>query len=231
VNRLDPRGRMDMSPDYLPAPPVGGGGCGGGDDDDDDDDDDGGLSSYACGGPSPAPVQPPPAPSPICDISLFSRPAGFALDPGSHTYIDFLNETTDVNTIIEGGPNHTPGPNQGTLEGFINPPAPPLGVGTGHVTNPQANNNKELGMPVSVPCGDLGTLESDVAAYNVNPVAYAKIPNGSSTYNSNSFTYTLISQLGLSLTTFGPPSLPTSFSPLRPLRRFYPGWGFMVPGL
>jgi RHS repeat-associated protein len=178
------------------------------------------------GGPTFSTTVTSTQPQPICDIELFGRSAGFRGDPGSHTYIDFLDTAggATTSTIVEGGPSSA-----GNLYGFVEPPDDPLGKGSKHATNP--TKNKELGSELAVPCTDLGVLETNISLYNFNPQPYARIPNGSSTYNSNSFTYTLLGNLGLSLTDFGVSSLPTSFSILHPLQSFYPGWGFTVPGL
>ena len=72
VNRFDPRGILDASPNLLPLPCFdcggGGGGCGiGGDDDDDDDDDD------DCPAPEPQPA-PPTVQAPECRHSTGFRP-------------------------------------------------------------------------------------------------------------------------------------------------------------
>jgi hypothetical protein len=174
--------------------------------------------------------EPPPGPyTQECEIELWGRPAKFAGDPGSHTYIDFINLTVNISTIFEGGGDHAPGPKHWTLDGSIEPPDAPLGKGTGHVTDPTASNNHELGFPVAVPCNRVGLLKKLVNAYDDGPrVPYAFLPNGTTTWNSNSFTYTLLTDIGLSTGSFGIGDLPTGLSLLHP---FYPGWGFMVPGL
>ena len=124
-----------------------------------------------------------------------------------------------TNTIVEGGQVR-----QGNLYGFVEPPDAPLGNNTKHATNPL--KNKELGSPLAVPCIDLGELTTNISLYNFNPQAYAKFPNGITTFNSNSFTYTLLGNLGISLEDFGVSSLPTSWTNAFLGRFFYPGWGF-----
>ncbi len=61
--------------------------------------------------------------------------------------------------------------------------------------------------------------QHDVESYYSGPlVNYAPLPNGTTTFNSNSFTYTLLNQIGLSGAAI--PGLGWS-----------PGWGRLVPGL
>src|SRR5271170_1987741 len=188
------------------------------------------LSVSDCTGDISAPPVPPKASPPEeCSLSLWSRPAGIAHDPGSHTYILFRDSTFSVPFIFEGGPDHDPGLYNGTLEAFVSPPSNPLGFGTGHVSNPGRAHNIELGYPVSAPCDDFEKLITIVDDYDKGlRVPYAALPNGVTTWNSNSFTFTLLGDLGLSSSSFGAAPTP----PTRPqIGRFYPGWRYTVPGL
>ena len=74
-------------------------------------------------------------------------------------------------------------------------------------------------------CGDIAALYSLVAGYSAGPLAdcgFSAIRG----YNSNSFTYTLVSQVGL-LGNFGTPGGPLPNGGLLTL----PGWNQIVPGL
>ncbi len=121
--------------------------------------------------------------------------------------------------MIEGGPDN------GTLEGFRSLPGRGLGSGTGHASDPNASNNHEIGAPYreANACSDITTILTAVSHYNNGPrVNYYAL----GTYNSNSFTFTLLSDANLF---FG--VLPTHFNPLHPKSPFYPGWSELVPGL
>ena len=74
-------------------------------------------------------------------------------------------------------------------------------------------------------CADFAKLLSLVTAYNDgSKVTYSFLAVGG--YNSNSFTYTLLTQLGLS-SYFGPPGGPQPGGAFLVL----PGWNKTVPGL
>jgi hypothetical protein len=61
-------------------------------------------------------------------------------------------------------------------------------------------------------------LQADVQGYNSGSlVNYAPLPNGTTTFNSNSFTFTLLNQAGLS-------------AALAQATGWSPGWGQLVPG-
>jgi len=123
--------------------------------------------------------------------------------------------------MIEGGPDH------GTLKGFTSLPGRGLGIGTGHASDPSAANNHEIGAPYTGAnaCYDIAMILDAVSLYNNGPrVKYYTL----GAYNSNGFTFTLLSDVNLS-SSFGP--LPTHFNPLHPTRPFFPGWSELVPGL
>jgi RHS repeat-associated protein len=159
-----------------------------------------------------------------CTLKLFRRPAKFKGDPGQHTYLDLCVDL--FCEIVEGGrDNKKNDATYGDLIGFINAPGTPgvLGANTHHGSNP--GHDTQLGSTQSIPCADIGDINTDVGYYNGQPARYAFLPNGTSTFNSNSFTYTLLEALGLQ-NDFG--SLPTNILGGIP---FYPGWGYTLPGL
>ena len=86
---------------------------------------------------------------------------------------------------------------------------------------PNPATNREIGLVTGGAdvCNEIVGLLGNVYSYDQGSlVAYAPVPNGLTTYNSNSFTYTLLSDVGLG--TFF-----TSFV------SWSPGWGQLVPGL
>ncbi len=86
-------------------------------------------------------------------------------------------------------------------------------------TNPAKNTlvGSEAGW-ASV-CAEALALDSSVRNYDDGTqVSYAPLPNGRTTFNSNSFTYTLLYDIGLS-------------EVFTPYIGWSPGWGQLVPGL
>jgi RHS repeat-associated protein len=165
---------------------------------------------------TPPNVTPPPPPS-DCSISLYEREAGFKGSPGDHTYL-LINDPNDPfvaaqGNILEGGPQF-PGwkiwANYGSLIGLDQP----VGVGNLPGTNP--STNVFLGSDAgSFACAVIPELMSLVQAYDFGPkVTYHPL----GWFNSNSFTYTLLNDIGLS--TFF--ALPINW---------VPGWGQTVQGL
>jgi len=80
--------------------------------------------------------------------------------------------------------------------------------------------NTELGTETGLGevCVDVVMLLTDVEDYNDGVHAsYAPLPNGRTTFNSNSFTFTLLNSVGLA-GVFNTPF-------------WAPGWGYTVPGL
>jgi hypothetical protein len=152
---------------------------------------------------------------------------------GNHTYLDVTDVSssgqTVLNDVLEGGPQYPhnfithPLTSSGNLVGFVEPvppvgtPIPPKTYFLGS-TNPFTNSQigSETG-GVSV-CNQITTLINAVGDYNSTPgVPYVLTPSGASR-NSNSFTFTLLYDLGLS----------NVFSPFI---FNSPGWGLLVPGL
>jgi hypothetical protein len=62
-------------------------------------------------------------------------------------------------------------------------------------TNPSTNRLLMTDTGTGSLCDEIMAMVQDVADYNSGSrVNYAPLPNGSTTFNSNSFTYTLLSQ-------------------------------------
>jgi hypothetical protein len=173
------------------------------------------------------------APARQCSISLWERPVPTANGPGWHTYISVFDSSSPTPVAdFEAGP--VPGWNfvNGTLTGVIAPPGQglagaPSSAG-GDATGPGLPNNYEVGTIYSGPnaCQDIDELDAWVANYNDGPKVKYNFAAGLGGYNSNSFTYTLVSQLGL-LNYFGTPGGPKPGGGFLLL----PGWNMLVPRL
>ncbi len=166
------------------------------------------------------------APQPTCSITEFARGVPFGGSPASHTYLQIVDPelgASGTNDILEGGTTNPHSPFRrkaawGNLTGIIS--------GTNGATNPSplrgdnTATNTVLGSDIggASVCAQAAQLLTDVQSYNrgAQP-GYSPLPNGTSTFNSNSFTYTLLSQVGLA-GIFGQAA-------------WSPGWGFLVPGL
>jgi RHS repeat-associated protein len=160
---------------------------------------------------------PPPPPAPDCTIELFSRPTPSSgpvvKGKGNHTYLYIVGTDYPTGLMIEAGPV------KGKLTGMINPPGAGLAAGKWNASNPtNPTTNQEIGDPYDDPgCQDVIKLLNAVNKYNSgSKVAYTFLSGFS--YNSNAFTYTLLSDIGLS-NAFGHPTGRT------------PGWGQLVPSL
>jgi hypothetical protein len=133
---------------------------------------------------------------------------------------------------VEGGrDNNSADATYGDLIGFINPPGGSgvLGAGTSHGSNPA--HDTQLGTTRIIPCDDISDIDVTVDEYNHdNPVTYAFLPTGKTTYNSNSFTYTPQGDIGLQ-GAFGPFPTTLAGALAHGCVLFYPGWGVSVPGL
>jgi len=178
---------------------------------------------------APPPEDPPNSgsgdsgsPAPQCSISLYERSAGGS--PGNHTYLDVSGMVNGqyVNDVLEGNPvnkSHPPFRNPFSkgwppLKGYIEPVAG--GVFNGS-TNPATNTLVETDTGADI-CGDISILLSAINSYNSGTlVPYMPIPR-KGFYNSNSFTYTLLDDVGLQNVFLSPPG-------------WNPGWGKLVPGL
>jgi RHS repeat-associated protein len=197
-----------------------------------------GLRFVSSFGGNDEPCEPDPGPQlPDCTIGLFQRGVPFPGSPAVHTYL-VLTETEpdgeiDIDDVLEGGPQnpHSPIFNPrmlwGNLIGYIEAvPQNPIGIVKGKFgkkgtflgsTNPYTN--ERIGFEVGPDtCSELSSLLDVVNNYDATAgVLYAPIPNGGTTYNSNSFTYSLLYDIGLA----GILS-PTAWAP---------SWGQLVPGL
>jgi RHS repeat-associated protein len=175
--------------------------------------------TMACGA-TPAPSLPDQ-----CSVSLWERPTPTSSSPGWHTYISttVYDPNTGLSTTLdfEGGPQPAWAFVGGKLTGTIAPPGQGLNSGSSNdATNPSLPSNKEIGSAYTgaSACGDVTELANLVTAYNQGAkVLYNFLAKGFG-YNSNSFTFTLDSQLGL-VSYFGQPA------------GWAPGWGKSVPGL
>jgi hypothetical protein len=132
-----------------------------------------------------------------------------------------------VNDVLEGNPinkSHPPLRNPFSkgwppLEGYIEPVAG--GVFNGS-TNPATNALVETDTGANI-CADISTLIAGITSYNSGSLApYMPIPR-SGFYNSNSFTYTLLYDVGL--------ENPNGANVFPEPPGWNPGWGKVVPGL
>jgi hypothetical protein len=119
--------------------------------------------------------------------------------------------------ILQAGPSNN-FPVGGTLTSQIAIPGTGYGSNKNNASNPATN--REIGSPYTGAnaCLDIVDLLEAIANYNDSKqVPYMAVPIPSISYNSNSFTSTLLNDVGLS---FGSPGVA-------------PGWGplYSVPGL
>ena len=185
------------------------------------------VPNPACMGPLPYhPGEPPAPPQNTCSISVYTRPAGFSLDPGQHTYL--VVSVTDpsgdklIDDVLEGDPKqgHSfwkhPLTAWGNMWGFMEPVADGQFQGA---TNPKTDTRLGGERGGANVCNDIAGLLLDVASYdNGGGGRYSPLPNGRTTFNSNSFAFALLFDAGISLA-------------FQPVIRDSPGWGFLVPGL
>jgi RHS repeat-associated protein len=175
------------------------------------------------------PEQPVAQPQPQCSISLYERSAGGS--PGNHTYLDVsetLGGATVLNDVLEGNPtnkSHPPFRNPISkgwppLYGYIEPVFP--GATFNGSTNPATNSLVETDTGANI-CADISVLLNAINAYDSGTLArYMPIP-GNGFYNSNSFTYTLLGDVGL--------ENPGGSNVFPEPPGWNPGWGKPVPGL
>ena len=174
----------------------------------------------------PAPPPPPVQPQPDCTIEVFTRGVTGTLGLAQHTYIEITdtgnaNPDSNFDNIIEGVPSnpHNAFRHRRTSWGNLNvvteaTAGAPYAGGTNPATNAELGSITGPGT-----CGDVGTLQLAVANYDLSPqVGYALFPNGTTTFNSNSTTFTLLSDIGVA-------------ADFTPVIGWSPGWGLMVPNL
>jgi RHS repeat-associated protein len=178
------------------------------------------LFQQCFAGSDPTTPPPQPAPQPECDIELFTRPTpsgGPAKGWGNHTYIYITGTDFPDSNIFPGGFMIEAGPVNGKLTGMESAPGQGLAAGKWNASDPMNPSNKEVGTPYTGAdaCALVGTLLQAVSSYDSGPEQpYAFL----GTTNSNAFTFTLLSDIGLE-TYFGHPP------------GFTPGWGNTVDGL
>jgi len=195
-------------PEDCPPPPDDG--CGGP------------VSAFEPANPTSCEGGPTPPPPPSCGIFLYDRATPVALSPGSHTYLLLVDPGSIYNDdVLEGAPTNpaknllqaaSPSYNWGNLIGEINSPGHYL-PGDNPETNTPVGNEQGPGV-----CSEINTLIAAVEGYDNDAfinVTYKPVP-GKGQYNSNSFTYTLLSIIGLKVL------VPTDW---------VPGWASLVPGL
>jgi RHS repeat-associated protein len=149
--------------------------------------------------PEPPP-DPPGSQNPTCSLSLGARPVPVASSPFNHSYLvvtdsDWVTDPTGL--LLEGGPLGNPILSFNSLFGYdTQPPGQGLGAGTSSASDPSLPSNVSAGT-VGVPCGAVSFLLSKVQNYDIPGVfaTYSAIPSVPGTYNSNSFTNTLLSDL------------------------------------
>jgi RHS repeat-associated protein len=171
----------------------------------------------AGGGSRPSP-RPPSAPKPDCFIELWSRPVPIESSPADHTYL-LVKDSDNKQYTIEGGPTLPFFLGFGYLFGKIAEP----GGGLGNTDPENGTRNVKHGARYvgDDACDKVSALLVKTSAYNSGGNWAVYDFTGTTFYNSNSFTSTLLDSTGLR-GFFGPPS---GFLFL------YPGWGKTVPGL
>ena len=139
-----------------------------------------------------------------------------------------LGGVTELNDVLEGNPinkSHPPFRNPISkgwppLYGYIEPVFP--GATFNGSTNPATNSLVETDTGANI-CADISVLLNAINGYNSGTLArYMPIP-GNGFYNSNSFTYTLLYDVGL--------ENPSGSNVFPEPPGWNPGWGKLVPGL
>jgi len=170
---------------------------------------------------------------PQCSISLQDRPVAHTGGAFIHTYLDVSEVSAtgvlEINDVLEGGAQYPhnflkyPFAPWGNLVGHaepVPPPGTPIAPNTYFLgaTNPYSDPTIGSEVGGADVCGEVQRLMDAIVDYsNTAGVPYSLWPRGSSR-NSNSFTYTLLYDIGLTAL-FG-----QSVSSA-------PGWGMLVPGL
>jgi RHS repeat-associated protein len=221
VNRLDPSGRFDCDPDDdaceqepTSGPCAVGSGVGFIGDDSDPSD------ATPCA--SPQPQQKPP-PTPSCSVQLWERPVPINASPAGHTYLVLYDSAWPAaeDVLVQGGPVGPPLLKIlgfGGLYGYITP-------GSATATGPMPSSNPNLASNTEIDditgpaaCEDASEIWNLVFDYDNGPLATYSILGLVGFYNSNSFTFTLLSDVNLN----GPGWQPVGWTP---------GWGKQVPNL
>jgi hypothetical protein len=173
----------------------------------------------------PAPP-PPPQQEPTCSITLDERAVARTGGLFVHTYLVVTEFSASgaitEEEVLEGGAQHPHNPLTHPSAPWGNLVSTPENVLTGGPylgsTNPSSDTqlgNETGGTDV---CDLISKLLTSIADYTATPgVPYALWPTGSSR-NSNSFTFTLLTDIGL-------------ISDFQNAPSWAPGWGMLVPGL
>jgi hypothetical protein len=171
-----------------------------------------------------------------CSIGLFERPVAHTAGLAYHTYLE-VNETlsngqTINEQVLEAGPTNphnfltNPTAPWGQLTSKyepVPPPGIPIAPNTYFLGKTNPYTDKKIGSLTSGPgaggtCSCINRLLRAISDYNRTVgVPYALTPSGV-TRNSNSFTYTLLSDIGLG-------------SIFTPFVGNAPRWGLLVNGL
>ncbi len=150
-----------------------------------------------------------------CDVSLFERPVPTALkSPGRHTYLDITENDVTYDVLLDGGPSGFSGAFFGRLWGYDNIIGSTLGP-----SDRDRPSNIQVGSTYEdLDCFVATDLITRVGIYDAGRLARYDAFAIPGTYNGNSFTYTLLKDVGL-LSFIGAPS------------GYLPGWRKVVPGL
>jgi len=126
--------------------------------------------------------------------------------------------------VLEGGASNPHNPirhkgSWGELVGDIEPVVKGVVPGP-HLkgTNPSTNTELLSETGGASVCGDILQMLSNENYYNEHQSAYSPLPNGTSTFNSNSLTYSLLFVAGLNAVASAQVG-------------WRPGWGQLVPNL
>ncbi|HTS46968.1 MAG TPA: RHS repeat-associated core domain-containing protein [Bryobacteraceae bacterium] len=184
------------------------------------------------GGPPPVETPAPSTPQPQCSVSLYERPVIVnGITVAEHTYVDLTitqSNGTSFNWLCEGGPSNPNG--SGTLQGGCVFAA--NGTATKGTSGPGLPGNVQVGQTYTGAnaCDDVSEILGAVTAYTQNgvfapyrPIIGSRSPYG---YNSNSYAFTLLYDVGLAW--YFPNKNPYSWFGSPPNT---PGWGRLVPGL
>jgi len=201
------------------------------------------LCDYDCFGPGgcedviidgveqPSPCDWPTGPAPVqsglsCEMGLFYRSAVFNFLPWHHTYLadKCIDEGFSFTVIIQADPGPIPKwPKAPTTpSGYLGDPwligvIGPVGTGPGNSNPYNTATNHQVGGWELVPYLELVNIGNAVLNYDYNHAApYTLFPYDKTTYNSNSFIYTL--NVNFKLGFANPPGS-------------NPGWGNYVPYL
>jgi hypothetical protein len=158
-------------------------------------------------------------------VGLFYRKAFLKRLPFNHTYLETVCDVNGSVTAetIQADPGPVPQyPNPPTATGWYGPPwlvgvIGPPGSGPGG-SNPASPGNWQVGGWLQISVSTAADIDTSVYNYDYSGVSpYTLFPYSATTYNSNSFTFTLSTQFNLGF---------SSHSSGRT-----PGWGNTVPGL